>query len=217
VCVLSPDNCRQQRTAYKPQQHFFLQGGQNLLAGHTQQPSEPDGRRPTAPPPPADKPSHSSTYMPVCDNAGNTMHLDHQCQSLASSSGNPSPSAAAKRWHNASSASQRPSTQHWRTADATSRCQQCHCRQGLPLCCVCGAKPRLPCPDVWVSNPSSRNDNHSSSTMDNNKPNRPANKPHTVHNVLPRPRAEQTNAGATQTNANKLYAPPACSRDSWAN
>jgi hypothetical protein len=30
----------------------WLQGGQNLLAGHTQQPSEPDCRRPMAPPPP---------------------------------------------------------------------------------------------------------------------------------------------------------------------
>jgi hypothetical protein len=35
----------------------WLQGGQNLLAGHTQQPSELDCQRPTAPPPPADTPS----------------------------------------------------------------------------------------------------------------------------------------------------------------
>jgi hypothetical protein len=35
---------------------FFLwsQWGQTLVAGHTQQPSEPDCQRPTAPPPPAD-------------------------------------------------------------------------------------------------------------------------------------------------------------------
>jgi hypothetical protein len=31
--------------------------GQNPLAGHTQQPSEPDCLMPTAPPPPADTPS----------------------------------------------------------------------------------------------------------------------------------------------------------------
>jgi hypothetical protein len=37
---------------------FFVgyKGGHNLLAGHTQQPSGPDCRRPTAPPPPADMP-----------------------------------------------------------------------------------------------------------------------------------------------------------------
>jgi hypothetical protein len=51
--------CRMQRVINpnkmkRPETQFFcwLQGGRNLLAGHTQQPSELDCRRPTAPPPP---------------------------------------------------------------------------------------------------------------------------------------------------------------------
>jgi hypothetical protein len=50
----------------------WLQGGQNLLDGHTQQPSEPDCRRPTAPPPPADTPS--------AFNPGGAQHPDQKQQ-----------------------------------------------------------------------------------------------------------------------------------------